>query len=199
VRANIPLIRSSAAHRATKSSTSAETAGLPEAFVQRSCHEPHPLLINPDPACRRRIVSGPCLQLDGVTRVQQGSSGVIRPNGLEPHQRTTRIARLDTELHDRFGSVDGDILDLSAGNDLRNPSQIGAGIPEVLAEDVLHGFIDVAGRYCLDVRICRAPDRPLIHRPQRFAQTRAPLQPLVRGHLRNDAHPGNAGREDRSR
>jgi len=128
--------------------------------------------------------------------MQQRSSGVVRPNGLEPHQRMTRSARLDTELDDRFGPVDRDILDLGPGDDLGNPGQIGAGFPDVLAEDVSHGFIDIAGRYRLDVRICRAPDRPLIHRPQRFAQTRGPLQPLVRGNLRNDAHPGNPGRKN---
>ena len=80
---------------------------------------------------------------------------MIRPNGLEPHERMTRIACLDAELNDRFVTLDRDSFDLSTRYDIRDPSEIGAGLVFVLAKDVLNSFVDGAGSHGMDVRICR--------------------------------------------
>jgi hypothetical protein len=80
---------------------------------------------------------------------------MIRPNGLEPHEGVTRIACLDAELNDRFITLDRDSLDLSTGYDIRDPSEISAGLVFVFAKDVLHSFVDVAGGHGMDVRIRR--------------------------------------------
>jgi hypothetical protein len=55
-----------------------------------------------------------------------------------------RIACLDAELNDRFIILDRDSLDLSTRYDIRDPSEIGAGLVFVLAKDVLHSFVDGA-------------------------------------------------------
>jgi hypothetical protein len=105
-------------------------------------------------------------QLQKVAGVQHRSSGVIRPNGLEPHEGVTRIACLDTELNGRFITLDRDSLDLSTRYDFRDPSEIGASLVFVLAKDVLHSLVDGTGGHGVDMRICRLPDRPLVHQPR---------------------------------
>jgi hypothetical protein len=129
--------------------------------------------------------------------MQQWSSGVIRPNGLEPYEGMTGIARLDAELHDRFGPVDRNLLDLSTRYDRCDPSEVGSSLADILAEDVVHRFVYVAGGHCLDMCVCRSPDRSLVHRPERLAQTPPALQAPVRDNFRGDAHGDNRGQVDR--